>query len=249
MCGIAGFSLAPRTRVDALDIARSLTLAIERRGPHATGAAWSEDDHVWFHKQPVTARRYVRNMPVAPTARTAILHTRFATGGVEADPSDNENNHPFSLPGVTGIHNGVVRNHEAIFEMLDADPISGTDSEAIFALLADHDWEHPTDALALVDGDAAVAWLEPDRPDTLHLARLEGRPLHIAQTVTGATFFSSTAATLDAGLRGTRAKVTWRQDVPEWTYLRVHAGRIDEATRFASSVARPRARVEAGRLF
>lgn len=236
MCGLAGFSLATKTKVDAHRLTANLALGIERRGPHATGIAWPEDGTVWYDKAPITARRYVRNMPITPTAKTAIIHTRYATGG---DPKVNVNNHPHSLPGITGIHNGVLRPgfDREVYDMLGVTPDSQCDSEAIFALLAYSGLDR-LDALSLVEGDATVAWLETDAPDVLHLARLSGRPLTAAQTVTGSFLFSSTDATMRDGIRATPARIVWQEEVPEFTYMRVRAGVITDVERFRPNTRR-----------
>lgn len=233
MCGIAGFSLSPTEHLDALGLSRSLLLAIERRGPHATGAVWTEaDGGNYYDKAALPARRYVDRLPLSPTSTTAAIHTRFATKG---DPANNGNNHPFVLPGITGVHNGVLRNDDAIFARLgvEREAPGQTDSEAIFALLAYGDYDHPTEALAEVEGDAAVAWIETERPRSLHLARLSGRPLAVGTTPAGSLLFASTLPLLREAAGRARVRLDRSWDVPEWTYLRVWRGGIQEVRRFA----------------
>lgn len=228
MCGIAGFSLSDKDArtTDALTLSRALLCAIERRGPHATGAAWTEaDGNAYWHKAPLPARRYVGQLPMPPTSTVAILHTRYATGG---DPAINENNHPFSLPGITGIHNGVLRNHRSIFARLGVEPTTETDSEAIFALLS-HDERPAWDSLGDVDGDAAIAWIETDRPRSLQLARLDGRPLALAETRGGSLIFASTLPLLRIGVAGSGLAITRTWDVPPYRYLRFWKGNAQES--------------------
>ena len=107
MCGIAAFSLSPEdaASVDPCRLARCLLSALVVRGRDASGAAWTADGDVWFHKQPLPGPRYAPSLPMDPTTQTAILHTRAATNG---DPADNVNNHPHSLPGVTGVHLSLI---------------------------------------------------------------------------------------------------------------------------------------------
>lgn len=230
MCGIAGFSLHPdETGIDSLDLARHLLVAIEPRGRDASGAVWTEaDGQSYYHKEGVRARSYVDHLPMSPTTTTAALHTRYGTGG---DPADNRNNHPFSLPGITGIHNGTLTNHRDIFRELGVDPECETDSEAIFALLAYSDLPI-TEALAKIKGNATVAWLETERPRSLHLARLTGRPLAAATTPAGSFIFASTPELLRLGCLNADVPLKRVWTVPEWTYLRVWRGQPQQVERF-----------------
>lgn len=243
MCGIAGFSLSPldSRRVDALSLSRSLLVAIERRGPHASGAAWTEaDGEAYWHKAGLPARKYVGTLPMPPTAQVAILHTRYATQG---NPAVNENNHPFSLPGITGIHNGVVRNDEAIFDRLGVERTCETDSEAIFALLA-HDDRPAWESLGDVDADAALAWIETDRPRSLQLARLDGRPLALAETTGGSIVFASTLPLLRLGVAGHGLTLRRTWEVPPYRYLRFWQGNAQASERILPAVEVSRARQE-----
>jgi glucosamine 6-phosphate synthetase-like amidotransferase/phosphosugar isomerase protein len=232
VCGIAGYSLNPDEGIDALNLARHLLLAIESRGPHATGAVWTEaDGNAYFDKAGVTASRYIDRLPLAPTSQVACLHTRYATKG---SPRSNGNNHPFVLPGVSLVHNGVLRNDDAIFARLGVERTAPgqTDSEAIAALLAYGDHAHPTAALEELQGDAAVAWIETDRPRTLHVARVVGRPLAIGFTPGGSALFASTVVALRIGARAAGLTLTRTWDLGPRTYVRLWRGRTQEVERF-----------------
>lgn len=240
MCGIAGLSKTDTDRtLDTVNLSRCLLRAIEARGRHAAGAAWTEEGDVWWDKAPVPGSAYAKRLPMGPLATTAILHTRFATKG---DPKDNGNNHPFSLPGITGIHNGCLTNDAVIFNMLGVERTAPgkTDSEAIFALLAHR---HPSlsraDALGLVEGDAAVAWIETSDPDRLHLARLVGRPLAIGETVRGSLVFASTETLLRlaCATAGVRLNEVW--DVPTMTYVTAVNGCISTVEEIVPAFAEP----------
>lgn len=247
MCGIAGFNLSPAERLDSLKLARALVVEIESRGYDATGAAWLEDDGVYFDKAPERATIYARHMPLHPLTTNAILHTRWATQG---DPAVNANNHPFALPGIVGVHNGVIYNDREVFEVLGSidktvKRTCETDSEAIFALLA-HSGLKPTDALSLLDGDAAIAWLDTDEPEVLHLATTEGRPLWIADTEHGSTVFASTEWSLRRACARADVKLVSGSifKVPSWTYLTIRNGVITGLVRFEPKRApRPRQKV------
>jgi glucosamine 6-phosphate synthetase-like amidotransferase/phosphosugar isomerase protein len=240
MCGIAGFSLTPadQGRIDALDLARGLLVAIEPRGRDASGAVWTEGGSAFYHKAALPARRYVGALPLSPLSTTAALHTRFATQG---DPKDNRNNHPFALPGITGVHNGCIWNDDAIFDRLGVDRTCETDSEAIFALLA-YDTRPTVEALADLRGDASIAWIETDRPRSLHLARLSGRPLALGRTKGGSLLFSSTLQTLRLGASAAGVTLTRSWNLPEWSYLRVWQGQVRDAASIDRPVLRPAGR-------
>lgn len=236
MCGIAGFNLSPAEKADSLTLARALIVSIESRGRDASGAAWAETDGVYFDKAAQPSSRYAPRMPLHPLTTNCILHTRFATSG---DPADNNNNHPFALPGIVGVHNGVLHGERAVFDMLGVKPTTKTDSEAIFALLA-YSGLRVTEALTLFDGDAAIAWLDTDAPEVLHLARTEGRPLWIADTEHGSTVFASTEFALRGACSRARVNIVATYEVPEWTYLTVRNGTMTHFERFVPTGWRPR---------
>lgn len=64
-------------------------------------------------------------------ARIYLGHCRAGTGGVK---EDNENNHPIKIGNLVGIHNGVIKNDDIIFENLGCKRDGKVDSEAIFRL-------------------------------------------------------------------------------------------------------------------
>jgi glucosamine 6-phosphate synthetase-like amidotransferase/phosphosugar isomerase protein len=234
MCGIAGMSLSPRDQgqVNVPRLASAMLRAIEARGRHATGVAYNDNEgSVWYDKAPMPGSRYAATrLSVSPLSTNVVLHTRYATGGWAARPEVNENNHPFALPGVTGIHNGVLRNPEALFSLAGVRPSTGTDSEALFAALA-YRSSTRADVLRRVDGDASVAWIETDYPDRLYLARLEGRPLAVARTPRGSTLFASTVGLLVKAAREAGVRLGKVYDVPEWTYLVIDSGRFRRVDR------------------
>lgn len=236
MCGIGGFSLAPSDRkTDAVRVARNLLRVLMVRGTDASGAAWAESGGVWWDKAPVNGQEFGRRLSMGPLAKAGIVHTRFATVG---DPQENGNNHPFALPGITGIHNGNVKNSRQIFDLLGVERTApgGTDSEAIFALLA-HSGLGPVDCLEMIEGDATCAWLQTERPDVVHVARLDGRPLSVARGTRGSIFFASTRTLLMLALRASEVPVAKAWDVGPGTYLTLVDGKVRTAERFA--VARP----------
>lgn len=239
MCGIAGYSRAAgkSSIPNGIKFAHALAVAIEHRGRHATGFGWTgRDGWPWYWKERGAAGNVMHHAPLETGMRTLIAHTRHATTG---SPKQHENNHPVTAPGIVLVHNGRVDNHNDIFDALDCDRVGAVDSEAIAALLA-HGFDqfgntgidHVTDLLEMVEGVAAVAWLDGNEPDVLHLARLSTRPLAIGWTKRGDLVFSSTPATLRAA--STLANVTIKriEEIKEGEYLRVEAGVIVERRSF-----------------
>lgn len=185
ICGIAGFSLNPNATVDATVLSAALALSIESRGGHATGIAHYHPHQkaVLVTKDGVTAYEFIDRImeSVDPKCRAAIIHTRFGTKG----SSDvNENNHPIVLPGIVGVHNGIITNDEEVTKKLELDRVAEVDSEVLFHIIRDQGVRHVAEH---VHGDAAVAWMnvghEPGRmlrPPTVNIAVLNNRPAVLA---------------------------------------------------------------------
>ena len=235
MCGIGAFSLCKEDhgRIDITALSNALFKHLTPRGRDASGAAWTAEGGVWWHKAPVLGTAY--RCPIDPTATTAILHTRAATSG---DPADNANNHPHVLPGVTGVHNGIIRNHRELIASVGAKPQSECDSEGIFALLA-YGEGNRTDLLPTVKGDAAIAWLETETPTSLRLARLNGRPMAVGQTRRGSTIMASTPEILRRACAEAQVTLAEQWDVAEWTYMRVQHGVIHDVFPMVPPVREP----------
>lgn len=235
MCGIAGFSLHPAESCHPTQLARAMLREIVHRGPDATGAAWvsPKTQDVFVQKDAVSAHRFAPMLNLEG-ARTCILHTRWATKGTV---KNNLNNHPIDAHGIVGVHNGVIRNDDAVFDVLGslAERYGEVDSEAIFALL-NADVEMPiTDRLTLLEGSAAIAWLTVDdegKSDrSLHIARVAHSPLWVGQTDGGSFLFGSTQRTLVAGVAAIKgAKMSYCEEMPEGMYGRISRGRICDVT-------------------
>jgi glucosamine 6-phosphate synthetase-like amidotransferase/phosphosugar isomerase protein len=224
---------------DGRSFARDLAIAIEPRGPHATGFAWTEKGWPYTWKSPGRPTVVARQAPLPTGMTVALVHARYATLG---DPAHNENNHPIVAPGLVLIHNGVVSNHRRVLDDLGAEPEGVVDSAAIAHLLAEgpdvYGIEEPWKLLPRIEGDAAIAWLDESTGDDLHLARLVGRPLTIGWTRRNDLVFSSTPQTLRAAAYMADVAVENVREIAENTYLRVRAGQIIERESFAPKLVR-----------
>lgn len=233
MCGIAGFYLTREDNLDARKVSRALLDQIVTRGRDATGAAWASRNGGGTTVRTVKAAKpaplFTGYAQMRTTARTAILHTRWATKG---SPTNPLNNHPLTSGPVTGVHNGHLSNDDALFADLGAKRAGQVDSEAAMALLASTR-KHPTTVLPRLRGRAALAWYDTrDRSLTLHLARVSESPLAIVQTKHGGVIFASTMPLLKAALKDLGVKAEFSADLLEGTYLKVRQGRIEEYQTF-----------------
>lgn len=231
MCGITAICRADgRSSIpDAREFMLAAALAIESRGPDAVGFGWGEvgTGHPWYWKHEGKASDVARYAPLPVGMRAVIGHTRWATHG---DPRVNDNNHPVVAPGLVLVHNGVLSNHEALFKDLGVEPTAEVDSEALAVLLAYGSGvfgaSEPAELLERVRGNAAIAWLDADTPDVLHLARLQGRPMTLGWTKRGDLVMSSTPETLKLTSLLAKVDICRTEYVPEGQYLRVEGGRI-----------------------
>lgn len=233
MCGIAGFSLNPAEQVNASRLAGALLLGIEERGRHATGIAWAnpQNHEVWLQKDAIAATQFVSGLDIHENTRTAIAHTRWATQG---SPKNNANNHPIDVNGLVGIHNGCIINDDEIFDAIGKSKrIAQVDSEAIFANLL-HSGKDTTEALADLEGSAAVAWLETADGRTLHLARVTSSPVVIGLTEKGSLLFASTESALRKAERAADITLTKVFALGEGAYLTIRDGRIIDTEMFST---------------
>lgn len=234
MCGIAGFSLNPREKVNATKLSNALLLGIEERGQHATGTAWNnlETNTVWIQKSAVAATDFVSGNKLHKSTRTAILHTRWATKG---DVSNNANNHPIDVRGLVGVHNGVIFNDDELFGKLGSEKrIAEVDSEAIFANIL-HGVGELEDKLQEVKGSAAVAWLNSKDGRALHLSRISSSPVVIGITSKGSVLFASTEKAVRKGAKVSGITLTKVFSLGEGGYLQIEDGNVVDSRVFSSA--------------
>ena len=227
MCGIAAISVAAGDRFDTRKASIALLREIESRGPDATGAAWFNPDkdahHMRVTKLNATASEFIaaRRGELPRHAATVLLHTRYATLG---SPKVWANNHPLVHGHTVGVHNGVLSNHDKLWAHLGETPSAVVDSAALVALVNATDT--PVEQFRHMRGDAALAWVDMRAPETLHLARVTGRPLYVAQTTGGTVVAASTAWAVDAALDAVGEVSAFSWEVEEETYIKVTRGVI-----------------------
>jgi len=229
MCGIAGFSLGPGSRVDRTLVAKALLAGIAERGADAVGYAQRGGlGPIEVAKLRGGASGLLDELSLPSTATQALIHVRDYTKG---HPEIEANNHPIRHGAVVGIHNGVIANDDALLERYGIErhaPEMSVDSEVIFALMEHR--RHSARALGELRGTMAAAWLDERDDPTLYLARGRLRPLWVGHSQQD-VFFASThrALTIVGALLRTRLRLI---ELREGRQLHVVAGRIVGARRF-----------------
>src|SRR5438067_5876833 len=134
MCGIAGYSLSPESRVDRTLAAQALLAGIAERGADAVGYAYrgAGESNVAVHKQQSGASALLEQVSVPAGVTQALVHVRDYTKG---HPTIAANNHPVRHRAVVAIHNGTILNDDDLFQ---------------------HDRFEPSEPGMIVDSDALV---------------------------------------------------------------------------------------------
>src|SRR3954462_6825581 len=167
MCGIAGYSVRSRSKIDRTVAAQALLAAIAERGADAVGYAYRarEDAYATVVKQRTPASQLLERVSVPDTANQLLVHVRDYTKG---HPSIAANNHPVRHGPVIGIHNGIIVNDDELLAehpCARAEPQMTVDSEAIFALAAHS--RNDARAFEELHGSMATAWLDEREPELM----------------------------------------------------------------------------------
>jgi glucosamine 6-phosphate synthetase-like amidotransferase/phosphosugar isomerase protein len=230
MCGIAGYSLSARSRVDRTLAAQALLAGIADRGADAVGYAYrgAAERYPVVTKQRTPARHLLERIGVTEDASELLVHVRDYTKG---HPSIPANNHPVRHGPVVGIHNGIIVNDDELLaphSCARAEPRMTVDSEAIFALAA-HSRNEPR-ALEALAGAMAAAWLDQREPGTVFAARGVGRPLWLGRG-REEVFFASTRVALEVVCEYAGVSLRLRE-LRDGTFLALRAGRVAHTARF-----------------
>lgn len=177
MCGIFGVlavpSAVPPERVEA--IVDRLVLESESRGREAAGVAVVGDDRIHVFKQATAGSTMIRSpryralmrraLPRGERPSLVIGHSRLVTHGGQCLP---RNNQPVVAGGMTGIHNGIIVNHDALTASRSLQRESELDTEVALRLVRRHRDDGATAVEAVrrtfeaIDGVANVALLFED---------------------------------------------------------------------------------------
>src|SRR5690242_15583579 len=235
MCGIAGYSLSPKSALDRTLAAQSLLAGIAERGADAVGYAHRTpgDPYPVVVKQRTPASLLLDRIDVPAAATELLVHVRDYTKG---HPSINANNHPVRHGPVVGIHNGIITNDDELLaphSCARAEDKMTVDSEAIFALAA-HSQNDPR-ALENLRGALATGWLDERRPGVVFLARGSGRPLWLGEG-RGGVFFASTKLALETVEHYCRVKLR-KREVKPGSWFALADGGVARRERFRPDLA------------
>lgn len=222
MCSIAGFSLSNNSKVNARRLSKALLIEMDVRGNQAAGFAWQTPTDSGIYKSATSgASLSMKTMP--KNASVGVLHTRYATHG---SIKNNANNHPVLSPdsNIALVHNGVIWNHAIVRNHLDG-KLAEVDTAVIPAILQQFDRDFSK--LEMLDGDAAISWLDETDRLTLRVARVSHSPLTVAQLADGSFVFASTEVMLRNALESLGLSIVYLESIPERTLLTVRAGRLD----------------------
>jgi glucosamine 6-phosphate synthetase-like amidotransferase/phosphosugar isomerase protein len=164
------------------------------RGHHATGLAHFRKDGQYYetHKAAQAADVFTTYDEVYDSIvnhfddRTSVVisHTRYYTKG---KPDNNNNNHPFDIGNIVGVHNGTVANDDDLFKKNESNfkRNAEVDSEIIYQLINHYNNDEITfeglqEALekSLIRGGFALAFANKNQPHLLHIIKQE-RPMDI----------------------------------------------------------------------
>src|SRR3954470_6428576 len=235
MCGIAGYSVRPRSNVERTLATQSLLAAIAERGADAVGYAYRApgDAYATVVKQRTLASQLLDRVSVPATAAQLLVHVRDYTKG---HPSIAANNHPVRHGPVVGIHNGIITNDDELLaphSCARAEAKMTVDSEAIFALAA-HSRNEPR-ALERLRGALATSWLDEREPGVVFIARGSGRPLWVGEG-RGAVFFASTKLALETVEQYCRLKLR-KREMKAGSWFALAEGEVRRRERFRADLA------------
>ncbi|MGX0893337.1 glucosamine--fructose-6-phosphate aminotransferase (isomerizing) [Pseudomonas sp. ADAK2 TE3594] len=181
MCGIVGAVAERNVTAILLEGLKRL----EYRGYDSAGVAvYTNDEKLLRTRRPGKVSELEQALIEEPlVGRLGIAHTRWATHGAPCE----RNAHPHFSGGLAVVHNGIIENHEALREQLQALGhvfTSDTDTEVIAHLLHEKLKVQPDLTVALkatvqeLHGAYGLAVISALQPDRLVAAR-SGSPLVI----------------------------------------------------------------------
>ena len=203
MCGIAGWiEFSPLSAERRITLGMELLQSIQERGMDAVGVCtFGSEPHTWKAKGTVGDHGASVVSALGRPGSVVLLHTRAATTGTE---DDNENNHPLTFGPLTGVHNGIINNHEMLKQTYGGK--AEVDSLAIWSTISGASGDSMPEKIAAglkhVDGFLSCGMVNQGEPNTLYIFTRGSRSLvvglHIDQSI---LVFASTATALYAAAR------------------------------------------------
>lgn len=204
MCGIFGFAKKGESQNDfqiekIREVISNLADSSIVRGDDSTGIALISPRYNNIWKSTLSSVEMTSHSDwdtvlsgINRDTTVGLGHVRLATHGTISA----KNSHPFSIGGVIGAHNGVLRNHDSLASEMNID--IEVDSEAIFASIDKYGVKEGVEKLS---GDYALTFVK-DNPYELYLLRDDSRPINFTYWKKAKTlFWASTRDILEEGLR------------------------------------------------
>jgi glucosamine--fructose-6-phosphate aminotransferase (isomerizing) len=238
VCGIIGYVGKERAVPFILQGLKRL----EYRGYDSAGIAVIDGGSLRRFRRAGKVQELERDLAAESSEATiGIGHTRWATHGAPTD--DNAHPHLDCHGRIAVIHNGIIENHAALRERLEAEGhvfASETDTEVLAHLIEAHDGQNLLDAVRAAvseaEGAFAVAVLSQDAPDRIVVAK-RGSPLVVGRGVAGGFASSDSPALLG---KATEVQFLLDDEVGEITEMGFRVFTLD-----GEEVDRPTHRVSA----
>ena len=128
MCGLFGYIGDSPDMV----IIKEIGLGAAERGFHGHGFACIKNNQISSHKATTDLSKDIDTLDLAEGSKVIIGNCRLATSG-ERSMSDAQ---PIVNNETAVVHNGNVYNYRDLYKYLDYTPITGSDSEAILAIMS-----------------------------------------------------------------------------------------------------------------
>lgn len=240
MCGIFGFigKIPEAASEDAFIFLRHLFIQSKDRGTHASGFATVHGNSpLIIEKRAIPSDAFVyacsrfkalkQKMP-----SVFIGHTRHATTGPQ---SRGRNNHPFSSPRYTMVHNGHIEDWDKLAKSRPINMRSETDSEVIIRLMDERD-SMPSGVQHVIDtvdktSKMAIAVIQHQDKENRRLFLFRTTNPIVVATVPAwrAIFFASTQKILEDAMRGAYGMMLWDSkkrvlqmefaEIPSWNLM------------------------------
>lgn len=200
MCGLSGYVGLQCSQQDKLMLVLGLADGIDNRGGHACGYVSNDvekDDLKYARKKGTWVRSRLRFIEGA-AQDVCLMHARFATCG---NRDDSNNAHPFAIRRngrvvLWGAHNGMVSDAFASAKLHDRE--IQVDSQEIFELLADRDYE----GIQNMAGYGVITWIEAEQRNCVYLARLSSHSDIVLVSIKGGGYvWASTKKILTEALK------------------------------------------------
>lgn len=226
MCGISGFVGVkhPKTRYKLVS---ALGEGIDARGGHAAGYVTFTGEKVNVGKKlgfwSDARRSFIER---ASRAKLSMMHARYATCG----KGEITEAHPFAIKRkgrvvLWGAHNGMIYNAKQSAKKNDRKIV--VDSEEIFHLIADEDWE----GIKRLEGYGVITWIYASDPTSIYLLRLSrSGQIYVVETKKGNIVYGSTRDIVDDAIEHAGLEFAYVYDVNVGTVYRMNQNTFWETT-------------------